>query len=267
MHLHFWGGAHTGKLRARNEDAWAIAPYGPHGHWMKTYPEYTRVHFEHEALLLVADGMGGLPAGDVASQCAVEAFLAHMQQYDQRPESSKESRDCLDAAFHYAHEKIADYQNHHPGHQGMGTTLAVAWLCETQWHVAWVGDSRAYLLNPGKEDHPSPFTHDHSYVGELVREGSLSWEEARQHPMAHVLSRAVGGAGAPEVEFREAPLHEGQWLLLSTDGLHDMLSNQEIEATIRASTYPEEAGPALMNQALAAGGHDNITLCIARPMA
>ena len=262
LQIHLWAGSHPGKVRSRNEDALAIRA-GDHQHpWIDQTPTGTLHAVTEQAILMIADGMGGAPAGDLASQLAVEGACEHFSDCHRIPQIDIQRRHLMDDAIQAAHKKIEAHQKHNPEHKDMGTTMVLAWLIGWEVYLAWTGDSRAYILGPNRASRP--VTHDHSYVGEMVRAGDISWEEARTHPMSSILSRAISAEGPPEVELHKETLSEGEWLLLCTDGLHDMLSNEQIHAVLQSYDQPDAAGKALQQAALEAGGHDNITLCIAR---
>ncbi|HLG98060.1 MAG TPA: Stp1/IreP family PP2C-type Ser/Thr phosphatase [Bryobacteraceae bacterium] len=208
-------------------------------------------------LAIVADGMGGHEGGQIASRIAVERLRdSYLAQPDGDP------REALIAAFRDAHTAVQDYAREHPEFQGMGTTCTTAVLRDNQLTYGHVGDSRLYLIRGSTI---SQLTEDHSYVQRLVREGALTPEEAAVHPERNVLTSALGIESGVRADFSSEPIamEAGDVLLLCTDGLHGLLSDQELLANA-AAPPAERACRALVETAKARGGFDNITLQILR---
>lgn len=229
-------GAETsiGKVRQTNEDAfWA-----------------------EKGLLIVCDGMGGHRAGEVASAMAVESIRNFPFQFHDPPAEVRQ-------AILQAHATIVQASLHNPELQGMGTTVTMALCVEAEEGadvtVGHVGDSRAYYYANGEL---CRITNDHSVVGELTRQGTLSPEEAVLHPQRHVLSQALG-IGEVEVEVHRIFLPSGARILICTDGLTDVLSDEQIKEHI-ARSEPQETARALVALANAQGGRDNITVIVAQ---
>lgn len=205
-------------------------------------------------LVLVADGMGGHLAGEVASDLA--ASTVHRAYYD----SSSEVREALRDAFHAANRRIFDRASGSSRLQGMGTTCTA--LALRGWQAFWahVGDSRLYLIRDGCI---YQMTEDHSAVAKLVAEGQLSRSEARLHEDRNVILRALGTHPDVEVDVVTHPLdvRPGDRFLLATDGLCDAVSDDELlQAAV--NTTVAAAGEALVGLARARGGHDNITIAV-----
>ena len=237
----------VGRVRAGNEDFMAFS----------AQPEI------ETALLIVADGMGGAAAGEVASERAVEAFREHMgarrRQLAQAPEAEIEA--ALADGVAAANAEVWDLAQAHREWAGMGTTLVAACVLGDKAWVANVGDSRAYLIHDGKI---RQLTVDHTVVGEAVRAGSLTAAQAASSPSRHILTRAVGTGAQVEADlFGPIALADGDALLLSSDGLHGVLSDPEIGA-ITSGCPPAEAPQRLIEAANARGGPDNITVVVAR---
>jgi protein phosphatase len=204
-------------------------------------------------LFFVADGMGGHRGGEVASQLAVEHVGAAFA------ESGGEPQRLLQAAFQRANSEIFGTASRDFELAGMGTT-GVALLLDgaSRGFVAHVGDSRAYRLRDGELE---ALTGDHSVVGELVRRGQLTSEEARLHPQSNEILRAIGTQPQVEVEIAEIDVQRGDRYLLCSDGLSGMLSDPDIGRVLE-SAPPEEAVAKLIDLANEAGGTDNITVQI-----
>jgi serine/threonine protein phosphatase PrpC len=205
------------------------------------------------AIYLVADGMGGHQAGEVASQGAVE--LAVGQYYSDK---THEVGTSLVRAFRAANQLIHEQAQVDPSKKGMGTTLVAAVILGRKVYVANVGDSRAYLIN---KKGITQITEDHSWVEEQVRAGLLTPDQARRHPQRNVVTRALGSKPAVEVDLFEGEINEGDALLLCTDGLTGHVEDQEL-ATIVGMRPPQQAAQSLVALANERGGHDNIGVVI-----
>jgi protein phosphatase len=203
-------------------------------------------------VFMVADGMGGHNAGEVASLMAVEQL--------REAAGSIIAETDLVQALEQANEVIyAESMTNHL-HHGMGTTLAAMVVLENNTLVvAHVGDSRVYMWNEGAL---SRLSKDHSYVQELVDEGIVSIEEARTHPRRNIVTRALGIDADVEVEANTFPVTVGAWYVLCSDGLVDEISDTDIAKVLGRCTSPHEAAQALVDAANAAGGRDNITVIV-----
>jgi serine/threonine protein phosphatase PrpC len=209
-------------------------------------------------LVVVADGMGGHEGGKLASTLAVEAVR---DGYLNHPDG--DPRQALQTAFQDGHAAIQEYIRHHPELHGLGTTCTAATILDSRLYYGHVGDSRLYLI---RGDHISLLTRDHSQVARLVQDGLITPEEAAVHPQRNVLTAAMGVEPAA-ADFSDTPLtlESGDVLLISTDGLHGLVSDQELLAT--ASTLlPAEACKELVRMAKERGGFDNITVQILKIM-
>jgi len=205
------------------------------------------------AMYVVADGMGGHQAGEVASQGAVE--LAIGQYYS---DAGADVGTSLVRAFRAANRQIYEQAQADQSRSGMGTTLVAAVVLGRKVYVASVGDSRAYLVN---QKGIRQITEDHSWVGEQVRMGLLTPEDARRHPQRNVVTRALGSRPTVEVDLFEGEIGEGDHLLLCTDGVTGHLEDQELAAVLQ-SHAPEEAARKIVAQANERGGHDNMGIVI-----
>jgi serine/threonine protein phosphatase PrpC len=205
-------------------------------------------------LFVVADGMGGAQAGEVASRIAVESFQPGLEDASQ-PELA------LATLAHAANARIHELSHSNAEQAGMGTTLTAVYVGEDEVAIAHVGDSRAYCLRDGEL---LRLTDDHSLVDELMRQGRLTPEEAVEHPQRSVITRALGPEGSVEVDTRSFRARAGDVYLLCSDGLTTMLSEEEIGALLVANPRLRDAGEALIAAANEAGGRDNITVVLLR---
>jgi protein phosphatase len=204
-------------------------------------------------LFVVADGMGGAQAGEVASRIAVESFQPGVE--GAQPELE------LAALAHSANARIYELSHANVAQAGMGTTLTAVYVGAHEVAIAHVGDSRAYCLRDGVL---LRLTDDHSLVDELMRQGQLTPEEAIEHPQRSVITRALGPEGTVDVDTRSVHARAGDVYLLCSDGLTTMLSEDEIAKLLRENPRLRDAGEALVAAANAAGGRDNITVVLLR---
>lgn len=238
----------VGRMRAHNEDSYAVL-------------SATQLRGVYDFALIVADGMGGRNAGEVASRTAVEAasqaILNNLTQVD--------AANLLQFAVEAAHVAVQQRAETNPEYDGMGTTLLMALARGAEVWVASVGDSRAYLL---RGERLLPLTEDHTFVAEQVRAGGMSWEQARHSRFRHMLTRAVGTSSVDYTpDVRSARVEPGDVLLLCTDGLTGMVWEEEIVRLLRQHRRdPERACQSLIDAANAQGGQDNITVLLAADM-
>jgi PPM family protein phosphatase len=210
--------------------------------------------FVRAPLFVVADGMGGAQAGEVASALAVEEF-----QHDLGVQGSAEQR--LTTRIREANRRI--YELSHAGHEhaGMGTTLTAVYLDHDDLAVAHVGDSRAYIFRDGTL---TRLTQDHSLVEELVRQGKLTEAQAAEHPQRSIITRALGIEVDVEVDTWTYPVRAGDIVLLCSDGLTSMISEEQITEILGAQSSLDRAGDRLIDAANENGGRDNITVVLFR---
>jgi len=229
-----FGVTDAGKVRQNNEDAMLIGDG------------------EDETLFVVADGIGGFEAGEVASSLAVEVLR------DLQPDEP------FKAAIGEANRRIVAAGRGDEKLSGMGTTIVAVRFSGTQREpvaeVAHVGDSRAYLLRGGDM---KPVTEDHSLVAELVRSGDLTRDQAAEHPQKNLITRALGADEEVDVDTAILPVEAGDRILLCSDGLSDMVHEDGISLILAESPDdPEKAARGLLSAALDAGGNDNITVVV-----
>jgi serine/threonine protein phosphatase PrpC len=232
----------VGRARPHNED------------YVDYYiPPDARQRARQGAIYVVADGMGGHQAGEVASQGAVELVIG--QYYS---DTTHDVGTSLVRAFRAANQQIHAQAQSDPSKGGMGTTLVAAVVLGRKVFVANVGDSRAYLIN---RQGITQITEDHSWVEEQVRAGLLTPEQARRHPQRNLVTRALGSKPAVEVDLFEGVIGAGDALLLCSDGLTGRVEDQELAAMVREHA-PQHAAKLLVDLANERGGNDNITVLI-----
>jgi len=222
-------------------------------------------------LFIVADGMGGHAAGEVASRMAIELILDYIRRTATSDEpyltgfNNRFSRagNRLSSAIILANQVISDASTKREEWQGMGTTVVAAWLADpdcARLSIAHVGDSRVYLLRSGEM---RQLTTDHSLVEEQIREGFMTREEARDSAIRNMITRALGYRERVNPDIIELPMEPGDRLLLCSDGLNTMLTDQEILDIIRLNANLKNACRQLVDAANERGGRDNITVIMA----
>ncbi|RLC47920.1 MAG: Stp1/IreP family PP2C-type Ser/Thr phosphatase [Candidatus Coatesbacteria bacterium] len=223
-------------------------------------------------LFVVADGMGGHVGGGVASKSAVDALVDYVGNYLRDPDITPPyglamdfsgPEDVLRAAMMVGNAKVFAQSRRDRSLDGMGTTMSVAWIRGRQLSVAHVGDSRVYLVRDGSM---RLLTRDHSWVYEQYQEGFLSLEEARKHPMKHLVTRSIGTKSTVQADVSLVPLQDTDLILLCTDGLTNLLDDDAILAIILDPTLPslDDKCDVLIEMANQAGGYDNTTVVLAR---
>ncbi len=227
-----YSGSDTGRQRRANEDALMV----------------------RSPLFVVADGMGGAQAGEVASKLAVEAFQGGL------PDGG-EPELALAGLAQAANNRIHELSHANAEQAGMGTTLTAVYVGESDVAIAHVGDSRAYCLREGQL---LRLTDDHSLVDELMRQGRLTPEEAVEHPQRSVITRALGIEGTVEVDTRSFKGRAGDLYLICSDGLTTMVPEERIAEILNATPRLRDAGELLIAEANRAGGRDNITVVLLR---
>lgn len=236
----------VGRTRAHNEDSF-------------------NYDVEH-GFFLVADGMGGHGNGEVASSLTIEAasdFLQHAEESVSGEGNETGTGDSVSRTLRLAieagHDKVVGAVAEDEALSGMGTTVVGLKLGPEFVSVAHVGDSRAYLLrNAGMQ----LVTEDHTWVNEQVKAGYLSPDQARTHPLKSVVTRAIGGEHDVDVEVQELDVESGDCILLCSDGLTTMLTDEEIRSHLAEETDLEDRCAALVQHANARGGVDNITVIL-----
>ncbi len=210
--------------------------------------------FARAPVFVVADGMGGAQAGEVASKIAIEAFEQGL------PDSGSPEQRLADRVRE-ANRRIHERSQTDHERAGMGTTLTAAYLDDAAIAIAHVGDSRAYLFRDGSLER---LTEDHSLVEELVRQQKLTPEQAAEHPQRSIITRALGPEETVEVDTWTYPVRAGDVLLLCSDGLTSMVSEARVAEILASAGSLTDAANALIDAANGAGGRDNITVVLFR---
>ena len=264
-----FGVTDKGRVRPSNEDQFLSAELTKAMRiWQTSLPEpKAQFGMERGHLFLVADGMGGHRAGEQASALAVvaiEQFTLNTFKwfFDSNGPEAQRVLTQFQTALHQADARILEEATEHPELSGMGTTVTMAFQLDTQLCVVHVGDSRAYLY---RDDELYQLTHDHTLMAEMLRRGEIQPEQAAKHRLRHVITNVVGGTEAGvHVEAHALNVHVGDRLLLCSDGLTEMMTDEAIAAVLRAEGDSEAACAKLVAQANEAGGRDNITVLIVR---
>jgi serine/threonine protein phosphatase PrpC len=224
-----------------------------------------------QRLFVVADGMGGHAAGEVASKVAVDAIneFVCLTSGDEEitwpfglDENISYDGNRLKTAIRYANRKVIDAMKERSEYEGMATTVAAVLVDDQLANLGHVGDSRAYVLNNGTL---TQLTSDHSWVNEQIQNGALTHEQARTHPLRNVVTRALGGKLDLQVDIQSRKMAPGEVLLLCSDGLTNMLKDPEIAEICQQSAEGlKKAAQDLVNEANRHGGDDNITVLLIR---
>ncbi len=258
-----------GKVRTANEDQFLIAVLLKALQVEQTsLPQPSIQHSgDRSYLFIVADGMGGRAGGETASALAidsVETFVLKSLKWFSQCKGEEQDGVLADfqKAIRVASSRLRNEGADHPELSGMGTTLTLAYSLNDELFVAHVGDSRCYLC---RGDSLCQLTRDHSLVEEMVRHGVLSAKQAAGHHLRHLVTNALGGGYSEvKVEVHKLKLESGDVVLLCSDGLSGMLSDDAISEVIRSGRDPEQICRQLVNGANDAGGKDNITVVVAR---
>jgi PPM family protein phosphatase len=258
-HLNVEAQTHAGMTGKNNEDRYAVASF------ILDKKERIPVLFA-----VLSDGIGGHRAGEVAAELTVNHIMQVVAQSDGR-----NIRETIEDAITEASDAIAAHSESNKNLKGMGATCATAWIIGDKLHTAYVGDSRIYLMRGGRIQQ---LTVDHTWVQEAIDKGVLTPEKAREHPNVHVIRRYLGSPTPPDADFRlklfndegdqNAENNQGlqllpnDILLLCSDGLTDLVWNDEILELVRSKPSLKEASRALVELANARGGHDNTTVIL-----
>jgi PPM family protein phosphatase len=230
-----------GKIRQHNEDNGGII-----------------VNQAGQRLAIVADGMGGHRAGDVASQMAIH-YLKYFWEKTAEIITADTAEKCLVENINKVNQLLFDHSKNHIECEGMGTTIVAAIITNRFATIAHIGDSRCYISN---ESGFKQITEDHSLVNELVRSGQISKEDAEHHPRKNVLTRALGTEPSVEMDSKTIIFEEGDLLLLCSDGLSNKVNESEMVNILSNTVCLEQKASELIQLANQNGGEDNITLVI-----
>jgi PPM family protein phosphatase len=251
MNISFKALSDVGKKRKGNEDALYVNP--------------------EQKLFVVADGMGGHAAGEIASKVAVDAIneFVCLTGGDEEitwpfglDENISYDGNRLKTAIRHANRRVLEATREKTEYEGMATTVAAVLVDGDVANIGHVGDSRIYLLTA---DEFTQLTSDHSWVNEQIQSGVISPDQARSHPLRNVVTRALGGRMDLAVDMQTRKMNEGDLLLLCSDGLTTMVSDEEIERVLRDAKGDVEKGvEALVGAANEHGGEDNITVVLVK---
>lgn len=239
MMLEYGGFSHKGMVRKTNEDYYHIPSKD-----------------ENKNLAMIADGMGGHNAGELASSMAVETILEYLSENRKKGKYSKKPIDLIKGSIDASNERIFSYAASNEECNGMGTTLILAFFLDDKVYLGHVGDSRGYLIRKGKI---IQITKDHSLVQELLDNGSITPEEVENHPQKNIITRALGTDRTVDIDCHHLGLEDDDIILLCTDGLILHVDLQESIDLFESGNSMQELVELLVNQALERGGLDNIT--------
>lgn len=253
-------------LRDNNEDNFTVCPDLSQNEWIIPADYQQEIQLDDcGCILVVADGMGGQNAGEVASAIAI-ATVQRMFSREELPDGvwlqSSSIKDYLKTVVKTADAEVKAYSADHADAEGLGSTIVMAWIVSNKVYVCWMGDSRAYAFIPGKGI--GRLSKDHSYVQQLVDAGDFTDEEAMLHPNSNIITRSLGDAtqkAKPEVA--EYPLENDEIILLCSDGLCGVCKDEEIGGIVEANHADlKNCKDRLTEAALANGGSDNITIAL-----
>lgn len=228
-----------GKKRSANQD-FVYASDQPVGHLAN--------------MLIVADGMGGHNAGDLASRYTVESMVDYIEKAEEcRPIP------LLSGAIHHANDLVIEKAKEDKALEGMGTTVVAATMQDDYLYVANVGDSRLYLIDQEIEQ----ITRDHSLVEEMIRVGELQRKDAKSHPDRNIITRAIGVRSPVKIDFFDVKLEKADKILLCSDGLTNMVEDDDILRIVKRSSSLKEAAQRLITEANKNGGKDNVSVVLA----
>lgn len=254
----------VGCVRTNNEDNFIVNENLSSGNWFVPSDLSKTISLgESGAILVVADGMGGMNAGEVASAIAIDTIKSvfSLDDYSKIIVSDKKIEAFLKDAIIDADTKIKAKVKEDDSTSGMGTTIVIAWILKDVAHIAWCGDSRAYLFNPSSG--LVRLSKDHSYVQELVDAGKLDPELAFDHPNSNIITRSLGDSPAKaRPDYVSRVLTEGDSILLCSDGLCGLCRDEEIAQIMIDAEDIENCKNNLIKAALEAGGYDNVTVAL-----
>ena len=233
----------VGKLRDTNEDSYYISNVD-----------------DEIKIFILADGMGGYNGGEIASKLAVSTALSYIQtNFENIPKEKEDILNLVKSAMEYANMVVYEKSNNEKELTGMGTTLEVCLIYNNKVYIGHVGDSRIYRI---RKEFIRKLTHDHSYVQKLVKDGTITEEEARNHPKKNMLMKALGCTAFLEPDVTVKGFIKDDIILMCSDGLSNMLDDEEIYEIIRQEGTL--AAEKLVEKANENGGYDNITAIVIR---
>lgn len=237
-----WAITDRGAVRQQNQDSVSVLNPGQEG-----------------GIALVCDGMGGAKAGNVASRLAADTFLAALQKVPAE-QWKLDPHALLERCAALANQAVFQRAVSDPDCEGMGTTIVAAMVLEDQAYILNVGDSRAYFIS--ESEGIRRITRDHSVVEDLVSRGEISPEAARLHPQKNLITRALGAEPATESDLYDVPLGEEDYLLLCSDGLSNLMDDQEIAYEVLHGGPADTCCQRLLQLAMDRGAPDNVTVVL-----
>ena len=236
-----FAGTDVGKAREMNQDYY-----------------YVSSRFDEMKMCILADGMGGYAGGEIASKMAVASAKSYINNnYAKTKLETNEIINLLKDATQYANMIVYEQTRKTEELEEMGTTLEIVLIVDEKIYISHIGDSRIYKIRNNKM---KQITRDHSYVEKLINDGTITKEEAQMHPQKHMLTKALGCTAFVEPDLLVEKIKENDIILICSDGLTNMLSEEEIIKTIKEN--PEEPNKQLIAEANKAGGCDNITVIV-----
>lgn len=219
----------------------------------------TRVFSNSLAVAVVCDGMGGAKSGEVASELALDSFISDITDALESGKLPIGAEDVVAAAVAKAGDSVSKRAAGDPECEGMGTTLVAAVIIGFDAIIANVGDSRAYHISDGSI---LRVTRDHSVVEDMVARGEITFEQARHHPSRNLITRALGSHHGDEADVFPIKVRDGDYILLCSDGLSNLMSGDEMLHLTLLGVTPREACSLLIDEALVRGAPDNVTVAI-----
>lgn len=260
---------HVGRVRDHNEDTFIVGLEPDKFEWVVRSAEVEIG--ANGAVFVVADGMGGENAGEIASEIAVQSVRAFIHT-EAKKGAIENVNTVLESAIIFAHNKIREACKDNPEYIGMGTTITVCMIQGDKIYISWIGDTRAYRFSPHGRVHDLPYhfknldilNEDHSKVWQMVNQGILTLEQARTHDESNIITQSLGDLfRTPHPESRVYPLFKDDCIMICSDGLNGMLSDETIESIFSSEQSGlDSMADTLISAANAAGGHDNITLIL-----
>jgi serine/threonine protein phosphatase PrpC len=239
--MKYYGATDIGKMREKNEDCF----------------------YAEDDLFIVADGMGGHLAGEVASRSSVDTFVRFFNESinKQSKIQTRSIKKNIIRSINLANDEVFKKSLKSSEYSGMGTTFTACFLYEDNIHIGHIGDSRAYLCRDKNID---LLTSDHTFVGELYRRGEITYEETFNHPQRNFLTNVLGVSDETNPDYLTLKILPGDSLIICSDGLNSMLRDEIILKISEKYPEPEDVAKKLIKSALKNGGHDNITVIAVR---
>ncbi len=247
MYIEVFGESNIGKKRSKNEDSYVCYSFN----------NTQRPRF----LIAVADGMGGHTGGEIASALAIEGIKDYFHsQFENLTSPDRDLSMALEDSVQQANLKIFRTASAETKLTGMGSTLVAALLTDTHTYISNVGDSRAYLI---REKHIQQITIDHNWKNEQLQKGQLKEEDIQNSPYKNLITRSMGLKDKIKIDSFEILIQSKDYILLSSDGLHSLLSQKEILKAFKKNKIPEKICQKLIDMSNKKGGRDNITVIVA----